>query len=126
MNFETIISLMGAFGIGGGVTTAVGAWWNFKEKKKSAVFEEKRNAYTGLLNSLHDAALKNSQEAAKGYALWQTRVELVGSPDVIYYVQKMVDTIPGVKDRYQAFEGLTQSMREDLQIDLRPFKKQLK
>jgi len=92
-----------------------------KDKRK---FDEKMKAYTRLLNFLHKAALENSESAAKGYALGQAHVELVGSPDVIKHTQEMTETNPGTSERRKVFNSLIVAMRNDLDIDLRDFTKE--
>jgi hypothetical protein len=69
----------------------------------------------GLLGSIHDAAIKHTEERAKAYALWQTKCELFGSPEVSRYAQAFVDTNEGPRaSREAAFRGLVAAMRMDL------------
>lgn len=101
----------------GSVLTAIIQWKiniHIEEKKRS--FNEKKEAYVGLLAALHESAVKGTDSAAKGYALWQTRVELVGSNKVVKFAQDIVDTKPGTKERNIAFSGIISSMRKDLAI----------
>ena len=78
-------------------------------------YQEKREAYLGLLNSLHEAAVRPSDESSKAYALWQTRCELFGSKDVSKYAQEIVDTNDSPRtERNAAFRNLIEAMKNDL------------
>jgi len=78
-------------------------------------YQEKREAYLGLLKSLHDAAIHPSDETSKAFALWQTRCELFGSKDVARYAQAMVDTNDSPREqRNEAFRNLIEAMKADL------------
>jgi len=69
----------------------------------------------GLLNALHQAAVAASDRNSKDYALWQTRCQLFGSPDVSRHAQEIVDTNTGPRSaRDAAFAALIDAMRRDL------------
>jgi hypothetical protein len=77
--------------------------------------QEKREAYTGLLTALHDAAVRPSDANSKAFALWQARCELFGSADVAKFVQQIVDTNDGPRAaRDFAYHGLIEAMKTDL------------
>jgi hypothetical protein len=81
-------------------------------------YQEKREAYLGLLEALHDAAVHPSDENSKAFALWQTRCELFGSNDVARYAQAMIDTNEGPREqRNEAFKSLLQAMKADFRPD---------
>ena len=78
-------------------------------------YSEKREAYIGLLNALHDAAVRPSEAHAKAYALWQTRCDLFGSLEVSKYAQAVVDTNEGpLAERERALRALVRAMKADL------------
>ena len=78
-------------------------------------YQEMREAYLGLLDALHKAAVHPSDEHAKSYALWQTRCALFGSKAVAEAAQEMIDTNDGPREaRKAAHEKLIQAMRQDL------------
>jgi hypothetical protein len=80
-------------------------------------YQEKREACLGLLNSLHSAAVRPSDENSKNYALWQTRCELFGSTDVARYAQAIVDTNDAPREeRNTAFRNLIEAMKIDLKV----------
>jgi hypothetical protein len=117
---DWILPLIGGLGIGSLLTTLLQTWMQRASDKRIRAFTEKREAYLGLLAALHDAAVKKSDFAAKTYALWQTKVTLVGSPAVVRYAQGIVDSNPKSFERETAFDSLLTAMRADLGIDERP------
>lgn len=81
-------------------------------------YQEKRKAYLGLLEALHDAAVHPSDESSKAFALWQARCELFGSQDVARYAQAIVDANDDPREqRNDAFESLLQAMKADLKAE---------
>mgnify|MGYP001450478117 CR=1 FL=1 len=85
-----------------------------KETKEIRSYEEKRNAYIGLLSSIHQSVVNPGSDSSKEYSLFQAKIGLFGSEEVIKYSQEMLDTIPGTKERNLAFDNLLYSMRNDL------------
>jgi len=112
-----VLSIVAAFGVGSILTATVQWILSRGTEEKNRRFTEKKEAYIGLLNSLHGAAIRRSDDASKEYALWQTRVDLVGSKGVRSGAQRMVDTVPGTAERNSAFEYLLKEMRIDLNVD---------
>lgn len=113
MEISVITALIGGLGIGTLLNSFFNAYNDKKKQQSNRLYEEKRNAYIGLLEALHDAAVNPSNAASKKYALWQTRCSLFGAKDVISFAQKMVDT-NDMTERDKAFNGLLESMRKDL------------
>ncbi len=112
---EWILALIGGLGIGSLITSVVGHLMTRRAATSDRWYQEKREAYVGLLKALHDAAAHPSDEHSKAYALWQTRCELFGSSQVSKYAQLMVETNNGPRtERDKAFRGLIESMRADL------------
>lgn len=107
--------LAGGLGIGSLLTSVASHYMTRRASANDRWYQEKREAYLGLLNALHDAAVRASPESAKAYALWQTRCELFGSDDVSRFAQEIVDTNEGPRDaRQKAFRALISAMRVDL------------
>ncbi|MGB0920245.1 MAG: hypothetical protein ACPG1C_02875 [Alphaproteobacteria bacterium] len=77
------VSLLGAAGIGSVLTVLVQSWLVDKEKRELRSFSERKEAYVGLLQAYHRAAVEGGDEAAKEFAHWQMRCELVAPPSVI-------------------------------------------
>ncbi|MBT0723099.1 hypothetical protein HH682_01315 [Rosenbergiella sp. S61] len=115
MDYNIILGVIGGLGIGTMLNSAITSLLNKKTKKDERLYEEKRNAYLGLLSSIHKSAISPSEEASKEYALWQTHCSLFGSKQVVHYSQKIVDTNDGPREeRHDAFNKLIESMRNDL------------
>ena len=120
---QEIAPWIGGLGIGS-VLTSIIQWKinvNLEDKKRN--FNEKKEAYVGLITSLHEAGVKKTEESSKNYALWQSRVELVGSKKVVYFVNQIVQTTPGTPERHTAILGLISTMRKDLGISLEEIEK---
>jgi hypothetical protein len=112
---ESILALIGGLGIGSLLTKIVDYYLNRNTSKRTRLYEEKREAYLGLLDSLSKAAISPSDENSKLFALWQTRVEIFGSKEAAIAVQGIIDTNNGPKaDRERYFHSLIQAIREDL------------
>lgn len=112
---EWILGLIGGLGIGTLVTSIATHFMGRSAAASDRWYQERREAYLGLLSALHDAAVRPSDEHAKAYALWQTRCQLFGSPDVSKYAQRLVDTNDGPREeRGEAMRSLIDAMRTDL------------
>jgi hypothetical protein len=112
---QWILPLIGGLGIG---TLLAQIMTHFMTRRASIgdrLYQEKREAYLGLLSALHVAATHPSDESSKAYALWQTRCALFGSTDVMTAAQEIVDTNDGpLERRNAAFHKLLRAMRVDL------------
>jgi hypothetical protein len=112
---SAIIGGLGAVGIGTLINTVYSDWRTRAAKRTDRLYEEKRNAYLGLLDAFHKAAVEPSDAASKAFALWQTRCNLFGSEEVSLYVQRIIDTNDGPRsERNEAFKGLLNAMKADL------------
>lgn len=79
---EWILPLVGGLGLGWLLKSIIDHFIARRAITRDRLYQEKREAYFGLLDALHQAATKPSDENSKTYALWQTRCQLFGSPDV--------------------------------------------
>jgi hypothetical protein len=112
---EWVLPLLAGLGIGSLLKSIVDHFMARQANISDRWYQEKREAYLGLLKSLHDAALHPCNENSKAFALWQTRCELFGSKDVTRSAQAIVDTNNGPRDqRNEAFKNLLQAMKADL------------
>lgn len=107
--------LVGGLGLGALLKSLL----DFHQSRRAAVadreYQEKREAYLGLLDALHAAAIEPSDAHSKAYALWQTRCQLFGSPAVVQQAQALVDTNDGPREaRHAAFTALLNAMQRDL------------
>ncbi|MEO9900957.1 MAG: hypothetical protein ABJP02_06310 [Parasphingorhabdus sp.] len=116
MDFTIFISLLTAFGFGSIVTALVQSWISKKFKIDQRSFDERKAAYIGLLEAYHKAAIEGSDAAAKEFAYWQMRCELVSPPTVRRAIQEMIETNDDANARHIAQENLEQELRKDLKI----------
>jgi hypothetical protein len=112
---EWILPLLAGLGIGSLLKSIADHFMARRANTNDRWYQEKREAYLGLLESLHNAAVHPSDENSKAFAFWQARCELFGSKDVTSYAQAMIATNDGPQERRnEAFKGLLQAMKTDL------------
>jgi hypothetical protein len=108
-------ALLGAFGVGAIFKSVIDELLSRRKSKEARKYQEKREAYLGLLDALHLAAVTPGDANSKNFALWQTKVSIFGSERVGRAVQGMIDTNDGPKEeRQQYFRELLAAIREDL------------
>lgn len=112
---EWILPLVGGLGLGSLLKSAIDHLNSRRAVMQDRLYQEKREAYLGLLAALHKAAVRPSNENSKEFALWQTRCQLFGSTEVATFAQAIVDTNDSPRsERDAAFNGLISAMRNDL------------
>ena len=111
---DWILPLIAGLGIGSLLKSVVDHLIARRSLVTNRMYQEKREAYLGLLDALHRAAVAPSNENSKNFALWQTRCDLFGSPDVSRCVQEIVHTNDNQAERRDAFKRLIATMRADL------------
>jgi hypothetical protein len=113
---DWILPLIAGLGLGSLLKSVADHFMTRRASSHDRWYQEKREAYLGLLNALHEAATTPSDKNSKTYALWQTRCELFGSMDVAKYAQLIIDTNDGPRAaRSTAFRNLVNAMKSDLQ-----------
>lgn len=115
-DMEQTITLLTAFGLGSIMSVLIQAWLSRSWKQNERQFEEKKSAYIGLLEAYHRAAIEGTDEAAKNFAYWQMRCELVASSEVSSAISQIIETNDKPIERNIAHERLKSSMRQDLNI----------
>lgn len=116
MDFNVLLGIFGGLGIGTLVNSAYTLHRGRQSQMQDRLYSEKREAYLGLLQSLHDAAISPSDANSKNFALWQTRCSLFGSQEVSTYIQAIIDTNDGPReDREHAFQKLLDEMKKESQ-----------
>jgi hypothetical protein len=107
--------LLGGLGIGSLLTSVATHFMTRRANASDRWYQEKREAYLGLLKANHDAAVRSSDENAKAYGLWQARCDLFGSEAVSRLAQAMVDTNDGPRaERATVYRDLIAAMKADL------------
>ncbi len=116
VTLELIIGVLGGLGIGQIIQSIVTYKSNKKSTHEMRCYQEKRESYIDLLDAIHLAGVHHSEENAKNFARWQTRVKLFGSEKVAKHAQEIADTTPGTKARHSAYSNLLREMRADLGV----------
>ncbi|MFA5988427.1 MAG: hypothetical protein WC803_02330 [Sphingomonas sp.] len=116
MDMSQFVSLTTAFGLGSIVTALIQSWLSRRTIKDERSFKEKQAAYVGLLEAYHRAAVEGTDEAAKHFAYWQMRCELVGSSYVRDAIRRIVETNKDPAGRKKADEDMKAAMRADLGV----------
>jgi hypothetical protein len=111
-----IIPLLTAFGLGSIMSILIQSWLAQRSKLDERAFHEKQAAYIGLIEAYHRAAVEGSDEAAKAFAYWQMRCELVASVAVRDAISRVVETNDDRPARFQADYDMKTAMRADLGI----------
>jgi len=113
---DQIIPLLAAFGLGSIVTAFVQSGLLNRTKRFDRIFSEKQIAYVGLLEAHHRAAVEGTDEAARNFAYWQVRCDLVGSDAVRDAIRRVAETENDGEGRLKADQDLRLAMRADLKI----------
>lgn len=109
-----VIQILAAFGVGTIVATVLQYFFNERAKRKTVAFQEKKDAFIGLLEAYHKAAVEPSDKHSKDFAYWQMRCELVGRDETIEAIQGIVDSNDNKISRNEFHEKLKRTMRSEL------------
>ncbi|MFZ6846207.1 hypothetical protein [Undibacterium sp. RuTC16W] len=113
---DWILPLIGGLGLGAVIKSIIDFFLNKNTARQKIRYTEMRDAYLGLLDALHKAAIEPSDKASKDFALWHIRVQLFGSENVSNAVQGMIDTNSSPKDeRDHFYKKMISEMTKDLQ-----------
>jgi hypothetical protein len=120
-----VIQLLSAAGIGGIIgsllTTLAQSWLSHRSYVVSRNFQEKKEAYVGLLQAMHDSKVLQTVQAAQYAAHWRNRVELVGSKEVNACIARVAETNPVNgqvhPNRPRFLIELKHAMRQDLGVE---------
>ena len=111
------LGFLGAFGLGSVITALVQSWLSTRTQERDRSFRERKEAYIGLLEAYHQAAIEGTDEASKNFAYWQIRCDIVGPPTVRNAIEEIIASNADKKSRLRAHEMLKSSMRQDLGIN---------
>ena len=115
-----LVPLLTAFGLGSIASALIQAWLSQRSKVDERAFREKQAAYVGLLEAYHRAAVEGTDEAAKHFAYWQMRCELVATEAVRDAIRRIVETNDDRLGRAKADTDLKIAMRADLGVAKSP------
>ena len=111
-----MLEYLSSFGLGAVVVTLVQTLLNLYHEKRTRAFNEKKEAFVGLLDAYRQVAIKNTDQERKKFDYWQIRCELVSNTKIRQAIQSLKDTNPNTVERFEAHETLTRLLRKDLGI----------
>jgi len=115
-----LVQLLSAAGVGGVIgsllTTLIQTWFARKQVRDTRVFEEKKEAYIGLLDAYRTVALANTEEARVQFAYWRIRCDLIGSLSALTAIEALASSNPNSTERNDAEAMLKKEIRSDLGI----------
>ena len=116
MGLISILPLITAFGLGSIVTVLVQSWLAQKAKREERNFQERKEAYIGLLEAYRDAAVETTERSGKEFGYWRMRCELVAPRPVRSAIDRVIETEMGTEARIKALEELNRVIRIDLAV----------
>lgn len=114
---DIVIAIVGGFGIGAIVSQIIQYFLVERSKRNDRRIEELKEAFSNLLAT--QAKLiksSNSQEHQIGFELWEARVQLIGSLEVIKSIEVMKYAEPNTTACREAMKCMLEAMRVDLDI----------
>ena len=111
---EWVAPLLAGLGLGTLLTTIANHLMTRRASLSDRLYQEKREAYLGLLNAIYTAASEPSDTNAKSYAHWHARCKVFGADDVERYAGLFADMSAAWDVRGERFEKLVAAMRADL------------
>ena len=109
-----LIAGLGGLGVGSLLTSVVNHFMTRRAMANDRWYQEKRQAYLGLLDALHQVAVHPSEDHSKDYDYWQTRCHLFGSKDVSQFALRIIDGPIIERREDEAYRNLIEAMRVDL------------
>lgn len=111
-----VLPLLTAFGLGSVITVLLQAVVTQLAQKSGRSFDERKAAYIRLLEAYQRAAVEGTDAAAKEFAYWQMRCDLVAPEAVRLAISRIVETNDDLSGRGTAHEELKRALRVDLGI----------
>ncbi|UWQ36674.1 hypothetical protein K3552_14485 [Leisingera aquaemixtae] len=97
------------------VTAIVQSWLSLRAQTKARSFQERKEAYIGLLEAWVRQENDNfSEMSLLDVGHWVLRAELVASAKVFSLLKTWQETLPGSMERKQTTDAFKAAMRQDL------------
>lgn len=81
-------------------------FFNENSKRKTLLFQEKKEALAGLLEAFHNAAIAPSETTSKNLAYWKIRCEIVCSPESRAAIEEIINSNEDYERRLIAVKPL--------------------
>jgi len=111
-----MLEYLSAFGIGATVSVLAQFCLTFYKDKRTLQFQEKKEAYCGLIEAIRLVATSPSNENKKMFGHWHIRCELVGNAGVCSAIKRAVESPSGSQKQELALDDMKSEMRKDLGI----------
>lgn len=111
-----IITFLGGLGVGSVLTAVVQHWLARRGKGADTRFAERKAAFDGLLAAYAGLAEGWSDQKAKQFALWESKVQMVASSATVDAIKRLKASDPGSTARDKAHDELMAAMRADLGV----------
>lgn len=110
-----VISLLTAFGMGSLITVVVQWYLSARLTAKKRQYEERKEAYIGLLESwVRQENDGFTEDSLRDVGHWVLRAQLVASEHVYNLLCAWSDAEPGCSERIKTTQKLKTAMRDDL------------
>jgi hypothetical protein len=120
MDFSQLISAAGLGGILGGlITSIIQHKLANKQQDKNRAFQEKKEAYIGLIDAYRLACLESSDINRRNinqnnFAYWAVRCELIAPENIVQLIEKMKTDKADEQDKL--FKQIKQLIRKELRV----------
>lgn len=114
MNAEIFLTLLGGFGIGTIVTTIVQHILKRKSEKEDQYFQERKEVFVGILQSIEDLQNEYSKEKSSKLGYWIARANLVAETVLNNELKILIDTKPNTTERKNCFDRILTLMKNNL------------
>lgn len=112
------LQLISAAGLGAIISTVIQSWLAARTATKQRHFQEKKDAYVGMLSAIHKSEIEQTKEASLYAGYWINICEIVGSKSVRDCLKRHLKSNPVNgkvhPDRPQVMSDLIEAMRKDL------------
>lgn len=108
------ITILTAIGSGALFSIPLQYFFNERAKRKTLLFQEKKEAFVGLLGAYQKAAVEPCDKNSKEFAYWQMRCELVCSPSTKEAIIRIVETNDDNQARSLAHENMKKCLSDEL------------
>lgn len=116
------IQLISAAGLGAIIATVIQSWLTERTAIKQRNFQEKKDAYVGVLNAMHRSEIEQTNDAALYVGHWVNICEIVGNKLVRDCLRRHMNSNPvdgkAHPDRPKVMADLKEAMRKDLGFPL--------
>jgi hypothetical protein len=101
-----------------GLSVVAQIWLSRKFYVLKCSFQERKEAYIGLLEAYNRASIEKTEETKKNFAYWQMRCELVSPKKVRRALQELIKSNDDIDGKGNTQENMKYIFRKDLGMDI--------